>query len=148
MAFSAPTIADGEGCGDIRSALNIAFGSIETELDGKKDDFTENTAFNKNFGTGSENVPRGNSVVLLTGTQTIAGDKTFSGSVSAANLGQLIKGLERSADPTKPGEGEFVVWMSDGTGLGDDGDVIIASTAGGVTNYSVLFDHSGGTVWS
>jgi hypothetical protein len=41
----------------------------------------------------------------------------------------------------------MVVWLSDGTGLGDDGDVIIASTAGGVTNYAILFDHSAGTLW-
>jgi hypothetical protein len=37
--------------------------------------------------------------------------------------------------------------MSDGTGLGDDGDIMIGSTAGGVTNYGTLFDHSGGTLW-
>jgi hypothetical protein len=39
------------------------------------------------------------------------------------------------------------IWMSDGTGLGDDGDIIISSTAGGVTNYAILFDHSAGTLW-
>lgn len=56
--------------------------------------------------------------------------------------------VERSTDPPKPAEGKSVIWQSDGTGLGDDGDVMIASTAGGVTNYSVLFDHSAGTLWS
>jgi hypothetical protein len=55
--------------------------------------------------------------------------------------------LERSADPAKPAEGNCIVWMSDGTGLGDDGDVIIASTVSGVTNYAILFDYSAGTVW-
>lgn len=58
-----------------------------------------------------------------------------------------IRLLERTSDPAKPAEGNMIVWMSDGTGLGDDGDVIIASTAGGVTNYAVLFDHSAGTLW-
>jgi len=58
-----------------------------------------------------------------------------------------IRLLERTSDPAKPTEGNMIVWMSDGTGLGDDGDVIIASTAGGVTNYAILFDHSAGTVW-
>lgn len=38
--------------------------------------------------------------------------------------------MERSADPVEPDEGETVVWMSDGTGKGDDGDVLVASTAG------------------
>lgn len=55
--------------------------------------------------------------------------------------------LERSSDPTEPAEGECVVWMSDGSGKGDDGDVMIASQAGGTTNYGTLFDHSGGAGW-
>jgi hypothetical protein len=58
-----------------------------------------------------------------------------------------IRLLERTSDPAKPAEGNMVVWLSDGTGLGDDGDVIISSTAGGVTNYAILFDHSAGTLW-
>lgn len=56
-------------------------------------------------------------------------------------------GAERSADPDAPNEGEFVIWMSDGTGKGSDGDVLIASTAGGTTKYSTLFDHSAGSAW-
>jgi hypothetical protein len=55
--------------------------------------------------------------------------------------------LERSADPVEPGEGECVIWMSDGTGKGDDGDVMIASQAGGTTKYGTLFDHSAGGSW-
>ena len=55
--------------------------------------------------------------------------------------------LEKSADPTEPAEGECVIWMSDGTGKGDDGDVLIASQAGGTTKYGTLFDHSGGAGW-
>ena len=58
-----------------------------------------------------------------------------------------ISALEKSADPTQPAEGECAIWMSDGTGKGDDGDVCIASTAGGTTNWSILFDHSAGSAW-
>ena len=54
---------------------------------------------------------------------------------------------ERSSNPTAPAEGQFVIWMSDGTGHGADGDVLIASTAGGTTNYSIIFDHSAGTTF-
>jgi hypothetical protein len=54
---------------------------------------------------------------------------------------------ERSSDPSEPAEGEMVIWMSDGTGKGDDGDVMVASKAGGTTNYGTLFDHSGGAAW-
>lgn len=58
-----------------------------------------------------------------------------------------ISGLEKSADPAEPAEGSYVIWMSDGTGKGDDGDVMIASQAGGVTKYTTLFDHSAGDAW-
>jgi hypothetical protein len=54
---------------------------------------------------------------------------------------------ERSSDPTQPAEGHSVIWMSNGAGKGDDGDIMIASTAGGVTKYTTLFDHSAGSAW-
>lgn len=57
----------------------------------------------------------------------------------------MIGGLERSTDPTEPTEGTWVMWMSDGTGKGDDGDVLIASMAAGTAKYSIVFDHSAGT---
>jgi len=60
---------------------------------------------------------------------------------------QTLSLLERSTDPAAPAEGENVVWVSDGTEKGDDGDVMVAGTAGGVTKYGTLFDHSGGTPW-
>ena len=55
--------------------------------------------------------------------------------------------LERSSDPSEPAEGKAVIWMSDGTGKGDDGDIMIASKAGGTTKYTTLFDHSAGDAW-
>uniref|UniRef100_A0A6M3J0N1 Avian adenovirus fibre N-terminal domain-containing protein n=1 Tax=viral metagenome TaxID=1070528 RepID=A0A6M3J0N1_9ZZZZ len=58
-----------------------------------------------------------------------------------------LKLLERSTDPTAPSEGEAVIWMSNGLEKGDDGDVLIASTAGGVTKYATLFDYSAGGAW-
>jgi len=59
----------------------------------------------------------------------------------------LIWGLERSSDPPEPAEGQYVIWLSDGTQKGDDGDIMIASKAGGNTKYGTLFDHSGGSAW-
>ncbi|MBW1779321.1 MAG: hypothetical protein JRL30_01150 [Deltaproteobacteria bacterium] len=58
-----------------------------------------------------------------------------------------MAGYERATDPAEPAEGEYVIWMSDGTGKGDDGDVLVASQAGGTTNYGTLFDHSEGVAW-
>lgn len=59
----------------------------------------------------------------------------------------LLRLLERSADPAEPAEGSAVIWMSDGTEKGDDGDVLIASKAAGTTKWATLFDHSAGGAW-
>lgn len=113
-----------------------------------------------NITTGSGNVMVGASTLVIgadiTGSSNILvgddidlEDRTASNQI---NIGtryyhDRLRLAERSADPAQPTEGNFVLWLSDGTGLGDDGDVMIASTAGGVTNYTTLFDHSAGTVW-
>lgn len=72
------------------------------------------------------------------------GNAQFNGNL---DVGAEIFMDERSTDPTEPTEGQCVIWMSDGTGKGDDGDIMIASKAGGTTNYGTLFDHSGGAAW-
>ena len=49
---------------------------------------------------------------------------------------------ELSADPSDPAEGKSVTWQSDGTGSGDDGDLMVKLTAGGVTKITTLIDFS------
>lgn len=49
---------------------------------------------------------------------------------------------ERATDPSDPAEGNSVIWQSDGTGAGDDGDIMIKITAGGVTKTATLVDFS------
>lgn len=49
---------------------------------------------------------------------------------------------EKSADPSDPAEGSYIIWQSDGTGAGDDGDILIKITAGGVTKTATLVDFS------
>ena len=90
---------------------------------------------------GSSNIAIGSGVQLdsLTGSSQI--------NIGTRYFHDRIRLLERATDPAKPAEGNVVLWMSDGAGLGDDGDVLIGSTAGGVTNYAILFDHSAGTLW-
>jgi hypothetical protein len=53
-----------------------------------------------------------------------------------------ITARELSADPSDPDEGAHVIWQSDGTGSGDDGDIMIKITAGGVTKTATLVDFS------
>ena len=49
---------------------------------------------------------------------------------------------ELSADPADPAGGSSVTWQSDGTGSGDDGDIMMKITAGGVTKTVTLIDFS------
>ena len=49
---------------------------------------------------------------------------------------------EKSADPDAPAEGSAVMWMSDGTGTGDDGDILIKIQAGGEAKTFTLVDFS------
>jgi hypothetical protein len=50
--------------------------------------------------------------------------------------------IERSADVADPPEGHYSIWLSDGTGAGDDGDLMVKITAGGVTKTATLVDYS------
>lgn len=54
----------------------------------------------------------------------------------------LLDLLEASKDPANPPEGRAVMWMSDGTGSGDDGDIMVKVTAGGTTKTITLIDFS------
>lgn len=49
----------------------------------------------------------------------------------------------RSSDPSNPPANGFVIWQSDGTGSGDDGDIMIKITdSGGTTKTGTLVDYS------
>lgn len=50
--------------------------------------------------------------------------------------------VELSADPSDPAEGMATLWQSDGTGAGDDGDIMMKITAGGVTKTATVVDFS------
>lgn len=98
--------------------------------------------------------PSAGKSVLLQGDTTVEIEDdadndiaVFTASDKSASFKGPIYGTEQSSDPTEPAEGTFVIWMSDGTGYGDDGDICIASQAGGVTNKAILFDHSAGSAW-
>lgn len=63
-----------------------------------------------------------------------------------ADFGLRISGylgfVELAADPADPPEGQSVMWQSDGTGAGDDGDIMMKITAGAVTKTTTLVDFS------
>lgn len=62
-------------------------------------------------------------------------------SAGVESFGAFI-GTELSADPADPPEGQFAIWQSDGTGSGDDGDIMIKITAGATTKTVTLVDFS------
>ena len=70
---------------------------------------------------------------ITIGTETPATELHLNGALT-------IK--EKTSDPADPAEGHSVLWMSDGTGTGDDGDILIKITAGGVTKTVTLVDFS------
>ena len=75
-------------------------------------------------------------------------DKSGNVNINSLTLnGGILQINERSSDPSEPGEGESVIWLSDGTGYGDDGDVCVASKAAGTTKKAILFDASAGDAW-
>ena len=47
-----------------------------------------------------------------------------------------------SADPADPDAGESVIWMSDGTGSGDPGDIMVKINVGGDIRTGTLVDFS------
>jgi len=57
--------------------------------------------------------------------------------------GSYISAAEASADPSDPAEGNWVIWMSDGTGLGDDGDIMMLIQANSTLYTNTLVDVSG-----
>ena len=65
-----------------------------------------------------------------------------SSPVTKLEVDGAITQQELSSDPSDPAEGSFVTWMSDGTGSGDDGDIMMKITAGGVTKTTTLVDFS------
>lgn len=58
------------------------------------------------------------------------------------SVGAALNIRELDADPSDPPEGTFTLWMSNGTGAGDDGDIMAKITAGGVTKTATLIDYS------
>jgi len=82
-------------------------------------------------------------VKLSTTAVAITGDAYITsglriGDTTTAPDDNTIEIKERSSDPGNPAEGNGVIWLSDGTEQGDDGDLIFERTAGAATVASVL----------
>ena len=47
-----------------------------------------------------------------------------------------------AADPSDPSSGQSVMWMSDGTDSGSNGDILIKVNVGGIVKTATLLDYS------
>lgn len=84
--------------------------------------------------------------VSTTGNLDMDGDVTAGGNITAS-AGLVLAGevgtVELSADPADPPAGQNVKWQSDGTGSGDDGDIMMKITdSQGTTKTITLVDFS------
>lgn len=66
------------------------------------------------------------------------------GALQEVGSGELLsRGVAQSADPSDPPTDSYVIWQSDGTGTGDDGDILIKITdSNGTTETGTLVDFS------
>ena len=73
-----------------------------------------------------------------------AGDHHYlwSGADTEIRTIEYLWGVERSSDPSDPPEGMHVLWQSNGTDSGSDGDILMKITAGSVTKTVTLIDFS------
>lgn len=80
-----------------------------------------------------------NNLVSGSGTETLG----ESGLRWTGVYAEMISGAEQSSDPSDPDNGSYVLWQSDGTESGDDGDIMLKITdSGGTTKTITLVDYS------
>ncbi len=84
----------------------------------------------------------GTSIELNSGELQVKGGKDLF-----LNGGGVLHITERGSDPSEAGAGRGKIWQSNGSGKGDDGDILIAVKAGGVTRWDTIYDHSAANAW-
>lgn len=119
---------------------------------GHKADGTEHTLVKREASHDDSADDYGGKYIISTHTKAIGGGvdvvtEAFRIDSSQNTIIQSLVINERSSDPSKPSEGTCILWLSDGTGYGDDGDMIIASTVSGVTRRAILWNYDAGDIW-
>lgn len=130
------------------NAGKLGFSGSSGELFSITDDLTGTIfAVNDSSGIPSIEVDDDGTIRLAeTAGNVLIGTATNNGSdllqVDGSVALDYLALTERSSDPSDPAEGRSFLWQSDGTGSGDDGDIMIKITAGGVTKTATLIDFS------
>ena len=126
-------------------------GILEVIKDGGNDTlqitaFTDGNTYFSAFGAGGAGeggiILRGNSDNTVLMTLEPDGDVCVGTGSPATQL--EVEGAltlqERTSQPSDPAEGHCVIWLTDGTGYGDDGDLCIITQAGGVLYTNTIVD--------
>lgn len=76
---------------------------------------------------------------ILNGEQGLSVRDKLNQTIDIVNtIGETLTLAEQSSDPADPAEGNSVIWQSDGTGTGEDGDILAKVTAASITNTYTL----------
>lgn len=78
--------------------------------------------------------------------ESAGADKRITGeNLRKSVLGGANEGFSQAAvaEPSNPPVGESVQWLSNGTGAGDAGDVMVKINVGGTVKTVTLIDYSG-----
>lgn len=109
-------------------------------VDGTNDRFIIHNALNRPSNIGSP------TFAVTQGNETIMNGNVGIGTTSPAYLFDVagpISARALSSDPSNPAANQFVLWQSDGTGSGADGDILIKVTdSNGTTKTVTLVDFS------
>lgn len=82
-------------------------------------------------------------VTAFSNSDQILKKNATSGEIEKIAIESLVGNyVARSSDPADPTDGKSVIWLSDGTGSGDEGDMMIKITVGETTKTITLVDYS------
>jgi hypothetical protein len=94
-------------------------------------------------GAGSASEARTNLGLGTMATQNANAVAITGGSIAVASFQpDLLRLRPLSSDPSDPDDGHSVMWLSDGTGSGDAGDLMVKIKIGATTKTITLIDWS------
>jgi len=79
---------------------------------------------------------------LIVGNDLDASDITVTGTVTMDFLDRGKHTLSQIAEPGDPADNTAILWLSDSTGAGDEGDLMCKITEGGGTSTFTIADYS------
>jgi len=86
------------------------------------------------------NIDYSNNLTMSTITVTLSGDLSVTGVIDVGNINGTGLTVSQIAEPSDPATGKSVMWLSNGTGIGDVGDLMLKINFGGTVKSTTLID--------